>query len=114
MLELRADGAFVESKEKHEQYWCGCLCWADSGGGCFGSSSPSLLGFAGYELLGEAQLRESGTEGAEHMMRLCQNRKKASFARVPNGSFQKWRSTLLLFLLTVSDMSLKILFVCFF
>lgn len=69
-------------------------------GGCFGSSVPSLSCFAEYELLGEAQLKGSGREG--HMMHLCQNKKKASFARVPNGIFQNWRGTLL-FLLTVSD-----------
>lgn len=73
----------------------------------FDSSSPSLSDFAEYELLGEAQLRGSGREGTEHMMRLCQNRKKASFARVPNGIFQKWKNTLLLFLLTVSDINKK-------
>lgn len=43
---------------------------------------------------GKAQLRGSGREGVEHMMLLCQNRKRARFARIPNGIFQNLKSAL--------------------
>lgn len=57
------------------------------------SPSFSLLSLSSVGRFGGEEV----AEGAEHMMCLCQSRKKGSCARVPNGIFKVKEHTVVIF-----------------